>query len=363
VTRQKPGAPTATKGRSFSNAVGGFALGVTVGLSAVLLDRANLSRAAQNPQDPKPAIKASPAEISIPGWKALLVRTWRQFNSDHIVAVAGGATFFGLLALFPALGVFVSLYGLFGDVGQARMDVLKLEGVLPEGAISVLSEQMTRLAATPHARLGATFLVSLLLSLSSTNAGVKALIAGLNVAYEEKERRGFVRLNLISLGFTVGFVALAIAAAALPGMLRAMGVGTGPLIGLLRWPVLLAAVTAVLSVLYRYAPCREHARWRWITPGSGLAAVAWLAMSLLFTFYVANFGHYDKTYGSLGAVVGFMTWIWLSLTVVLLGAELNSELEQQTPADTTTGPPRPPGKRGAAVADRTPRGPPRGKDS
>ena len=116
---------------------------------------------------------------------------------------------------------------------------------------------------------------------------------------------------------------------------------------------MLAGVIGVLSVLYRYGPCRAHARWRWITPGSAFAALAWLAMSMLFTLYVANFGHYDRTYGSLGAVVGFMTWIWLSLAVVLLGAELNSELEQQTSADTTTGPPAPAGRRGAAVADKS----------
>jgi membrane protein len=298
----------------------------------------------------------SPAGIPARDWRAALRRTWTAFNSDHIPMVAGGATFFGLLALFPALGVFVSLYGLFADVEQARLHLLHLKGVLPDGAVSVLSEQMSRLAAVPHARLGVTFIVSLVLSLWSSNAGVKSLIAGLNVAYEEKERRRFLRLNAVSLSFTLGAVALALAAAAIAAAITRLGLQGSAVVSALRWPVLLVAIVGVLSVLYRYAPCRAHARWRWITPGSAFAALAWLAMSLAFSVYVANFGHYDKTYGSLGAIVGFMTWMWLSLTVVLLGAELNSELEQSTSVDTTTGAPQAVGHRGAAVADGPERG-------
>jgi membrane protein len=331
-----------------------FALGVLTGIGVFVADDLVAGRIGGRPP-PRPTAATSPVQIPARDWRSVLTRTWREFNDDHIPAVAGGATFFGLLALFPALGVFVSLYGLFADVEQARQHVLKLQGVVPAGAISVLSDQMIRLAAAPHAKLGMTFLVSLLLSLWSTNAGVKSLIAGLNVAYEEKETRGFLRLNAVSLTFTLGAVGLAVVAAALSGWIATVGLPAPQVIGLLRWPSLLVVVVAVLSVLYRYAPSRAHARWRWITPGSALAGVSWVIMSVAFSLYVANFGHYDKTYGSLGAVVGFMTWIWLSLTVVLLGAELNSELEQETSADTTTGPPRPRGQRGAAVADRAPR--------
>lgn len=332
-----------------------FALGLLVGLSTVFLD-ARLFQERRNgdePSIPGRSPAATPGDISAPGWRAVIARAWREFNTDHIPAVAGGATFFALLALFPALGVFVSVYGLFGDVEAARQHVLELNGVLPEGAIYVLSEQMMRLAATPHSNLGIAFVTGLLLSLWSSNAGMKALIAGLNVAYEETERRKFLQLNAISLTFTVGAVMLALVAAALPELLARAGLQDSLIVRILQWPVLLVVVGALLSVLYRYAPSRAHARWRWITPGGAFASLAWVAMSVLFTLYVANFGHYDKTYGSLGAVVGFMTWIWLSLTVVLLGAELNSELEQQTSADTTTGPPRPPGERGAAVADKS----------
>ncbi len=325
-----------------------YALGVVTGLLAVVGDRF-----LPPPRGHGSASNAaSPTELPARDWKSVLKRTWREFNDDHIPAVAGGATFFGLLALFPALGVFVSLYGLFGDVEQARQQILHLNGVLPEGAIAVLSEQMQRLAAFPHAKLGFTFVTSLVLSFWSSNAGVKALIAGLNVAYEETEARGFLRLNLVSLSFTLGAVLVALAGASLNGFIARLGGHGSPVVTVLRWPLLLAVVTGIFSVLYRYAPSRAHARWTWITPGGLFAGLAWLGMSMAFTLYVANFGHYDKTYGSLGAVVGFMTWIWLSLSVVLLGAELNSELEQQTAQDTTTGPAKRVGLRGAAVANR-----------
>jgi membrane protein len=258
----------------------------------------------------------------------LLRRTWQEYNEDQVAAVAGGATFFGLLALFPALGVFVSLYGLIADVEEARLHILRLDGFLPEGAVAVLGEHIARLAATPDASLGVAFAVSLLLSIWSSNAGVKSLIGGLNIAYDTPERRGFLRLNALCLGFTLAGVCFAILAGFVAGWLDRSGFGSVPLVALLQWPVLLILVVTALSVLYRYGPSRPPGRWRWITPGSAFVAVAWVCMSMAFTIYVANFGSYDKTYGSLGAVVGFMTWIWLSLTLVLIGAELDAELDK-----------------------------------
>jgi membrane protein len=233
---------------------------------------------------------------------------------------------------------------------------MSLANVLPGGAISVLSQQLVRLAASDHRSLGLAFASGLLISIISSNAGMKALIGGLNVAYDEQEKRNFLKLNAVSLTFTIGsiiFSVIAIAAVvAAPGLLRQLGLGSmGGAVTLLKWPLLLIIVIAGCSVLYRYGPSREHARWRWITPGGITAAVGWLVMSLLFSWYVANFGNYDRTYGSLGAVIGFMTWIWLSVIVILFGAELNSELELETLADTTTGPPEPAGRRGAFVAD------------
>jgi membrane protein len=256
-------------------------------------------------------------------WREVLLRTWREFGRDQIPAVAAGATFYCLLALFPALGAFVSLYGLFAYVEDARKQVLALHGLLPEGAIQVVGDEMVRLTSANHAGLGLTFLTSLLVSLWSANAGVKAVMAGLNVAYGEEEKRNFLRLNLVSLGLTVGGALFAMAAVAglvaLPAILPTE---------LIRWPVLLAAVMFMISALYRFGPSRERPLWRWITPGSVVASAGWMVMSLLFTTYVAHFGSYNKTYGSLGAIIGFMTWIWMSLMVILLGAELNSELEK-----------------------------------
>ncbi len=292
------------------------------------------------------------------GWRQILVRTWKAFNADQILAVAGGVTFFSLLALFPALGAFVSVYGLISNVEDARREIVGMAGVLPGGAVTVIGDQMTRLAATNHAHLGLAFATGLLISVWSANAGVKALMSGLNVAYGEREKRSFIALNLMSLAFTVGLTAFSVAgtaiAVAAPRVLAFVGLGPFAGEGLLRWPVLAAVTFSLLALLYRYGPSREHARWRWITPGSALAGAIWVLMSIGFSLYVANFGHYNQTYGALGALIGFMTWIWLSVTVVLLGAELNSQLERQTSVDTTTGSPLPQGQRGATVSDRGP---------
>ena len=254
-----------------------------------------------------------------------------QFRPDH--RVAGGVTFFSLLALFPALGAFVSLYGLISNVEDARRQIVGLGGMLPGGAVTVIGDQMTRLSASNHAHLGAAFALGLLVSIWSANAGVKALINGLNVAYEVHERRNFIQLNLVSLAFTIGLTLLAVVGVATvvaaPQVLTTLGLGALREASLLRWPLILLVTIGILSLLYRFGPSRAHAHWRWITPGSILAAVLWMAMSVGFSLYVGAFGHYDRTYGPLGAMIGFMTWIWLSITAVLLGAELNSELEEQ----------------------------------
>ena len=317
--------------------VGGIAVGAALGVAAALAAVSRSPGATRGVAGAAAAV--TPLDIPARAWRRILQRTFTEFNQDRIPAVAAGAAFFALLSVFPALSAFVSLYGLFADVGEARRQIASLAGLLPSGAVSVIDDQLSRLGATDHGRLGLTVAVSLMVSIWASNAGIKALIGGLNVAYEQRERRGFVVLNLVSLSFTIGAVAFTVAGAAAiaaaPATLTALHVSGLVRLSPLRWPVLLVAVTSLLSLLYRYGPCRRRARWRWITPGSGLAAIGWVAMSLLFSWYVANFGHYNRTYGSLGAVVGFMTWIWLSMIVVLLGAELNAKIESQTTADTT----------------------------
>ncbi len=281
-----------------------------------------------------------PSGIPLIGWKDIAGRTWSEFNKDRITQVAGGVAFFALLAVFPALAAFVSLYGLFGDVGAAEKQIALLRGVLPPETLQFAAEQMARFAAKGTGQLSFAFAVSILVSIWSANGAVKALFDGLNVAYEQREKRGLIKLNLYSLAFTIGalaFVTVALSAViATPSLLAFLGYryGLGGL-SVLRWPALAALAVAALSILYRYGPSRTRTRWRWITWGGVVAALLWLLASMAFSWYVSAFAHYDRTYGSLGAVVAFMIWIWLSTMIVLAGAELNAEIEAQSGADTS----------------------------
>jgi membrane protein len=308
----------------------------------------------------------SPEQIPARGWRDILWRSWKEFSADQIMNVSAGVAFFGLLAMFPGMAAFVSLYGLFGDVGDAQKHLSALAGVVPAGSLTFIGKEMTRIASSKTSSLSVTFAISLALSIWSANAGVKGLFVGLNIAYEEREKRGFVKLNLISLTFTlltILFLTLAMAAmVAAPVIMERLYLYPGSrLLALLRWPVVLLVLMGGLSLVYRFGPSREHARWRWITVGSAVATAGWLIVSLLFSWYVTTFAHYDVTYGSLGAIIGFMTWLWLTATVVLLGAELNAEVEHQTATDTTTGEPLPMGMRGARMADRLGKAAPDGK--
>jgi membrane protein len=299
----------------------------------------------------------TPTDIPTLGWKDILWRTWKEFSDDRIMSVAAGVTYYALLAIFPAIAALVSIYGLFADPATIQDHLNALSGVLPGGAMDVIGEQVKRIASKGGGTLGLSFVIGLAIALWSANAGMKAVFDALNIVYDEEEKRSFVRLNLQSLAFTlaaIGFVLLALAGiVVLPIVLDFVGLGSGVewLLSLARWPILLAAVVAGLAVLYRYGPSRDKAEWKWVTPGGLVAAVLWLAGSMLFSWYVASFGSYNETYGSLGAVIGFMTWIWISSIVVLLGAEINAEMEHQTAKDTTEGPPQPMGRRGATMAD------------
>jgi membrane protein len=281
---------------------------------------------------------ASPWRMSWSGWKTAFRRTFDGINDNRLMSVAAGVVFYGLLAIFPALAALVGLYGLFADASTIDSAVSSLSGVLPGGALDLVHEELKRLAASPSAN-GVGFVVGLLVALWSANSGTKAIIDALNVAYEEKEQRSFIRLNLVSLGYTlIGMAAIILAVAAVvvvPIVISALGLGGGfsVVLRILRWPVLLALVIVGLAAAYRYLPCRREPRWQWLTPGSVLAAIIWFAASLLFSWYIANFGTYNKTYGSLGAAVGMMTWMWISMVVVLAGAQLNAEVERETSLD------------------------------
>jgi membrane protein len=299
----------------------------------------------------------SPWQIPWAGWKDILWRTYQQICEDRLMAVAAGVVFYGLLATFPAVTALVSLYGLFASPASIADHLASVGSFLPQGTLDIIREQVTRIAAKGEAKLGFTFLFGLALALWSANAGVKAVIDALNVIYDEKEKRGFFKLNLVSLAFTIaGLFAVLIAISAvvaIPVVLTFVNLGgwTETLVQVLRWPALLVMVMIALALLYRYGPSRREARWQWLSVGSIFAAAAWLGSSALLSWYIANFGSYDATYGSLGAAIGMMTWMWLSSIVILFGAELNSEIEHQTAADTTTQGDKPLGTRGAAMAD------------
>ncbi|MFL6822681.1 MAG: YihY/virulence factor BrkB family protein [Xanthobacteraceae bacterium] len=284
------------------------------------------------------------------GWKDILLRIWKNIGKDRVVVVAAGVTFYSILALFPAIAALVALYGLFAEPSTIASHLDSIAGLVPGGAIEVMRDQITRVASQGRTALGLTFIVSLLVSLWSANAGMKSLFDALNLVYNESEKRGFFKLNLVSLTFTlltIVFVMVAIGAVVVvPIVLNFLGLGgaTELVVKIARWPALFVVVTLALAFLYRYGPSREKARWRWLTWGSVFAAVGWLVVSILFSWYAENFGNYNKTYGSLGAIIAFMFWLWLSIIVVLIGGELNAETEHQTVHDTTTGAPRPLGR-------------------
>jgi membrane protein len=299
----------------------------------------------------------SPTEIPWRGWLDILWRTAMQASEDRILAIAGGIVFYGLLALFPAITALVSFYGLFATPNGIGNHLSFLQDVMPAEAYSVVQDQVSRVIAKGQAGLTFGFLVGVVLALWSANAGVKAVMDALNIVYEETEKRGFIRLNLVSLAFTVaGIFATLIAVGAVvvvPLLLSWLGLGglTETILRIARWPTLMVGMLLGLSILYRYGPSRRAAQWRWISLGAVVATVAWCAGSLALSYYLANFANYNATYGSLGAAIGTMTWMWMSAIVILVGAEINSEIEHQTARDTTVGSEKPLGLRGATMAD------------
>jgi membrane protein len=298
------------------------------------------------------------SDIPTRGWKEVLIQVWNNIGSHRVFTIAAAVTFYAILALFPAIAAFVALYGLFADPATISSHLNSLAGILPGGAIDVIGGEISRVAAQGSKSLGLTFVIGLLTALWSANAGVKAIFDALNMVYNEHESRGIIKLNLASLVFTTGaivFLLVAIAAIVVfPIALGYLGLsGAAQLIvSIARWPVLLIVVGLALAVLYRFGPDRAKPRWRWVSWGSAFATVLWLAASIAFSYYAAHFGNYNKTYGSLGAVIGFMVWIWISMIVLLVGAEINAELEHQTAKDTET--PKPIGRRRAQMADTVP---------
>lgn len=303
-----------------------------------------------------------PEQIPRKGWTDIFWRLGASYFGDRVGFMAGGVTFFVALSLFPTLGALVTVYGLFADPSQAAGRLELLYSVLPPGVARFLAEEMQRLAENSNTELTFTLVWTLLLSLWTANSAVKMLFYSLNVAYHEIERRNPVRFNLICMAFTVsGFLAVQLSAALVVGVPVVLG-----LLGLadewnhltpLRWPVLLVIYVAALALAYRVGPSRARARWRWVVPGAVFAGLLSLGLSFGFSWYVQTFVR-TASYGPLAAMMGFLLWTWLTVQIVILGAELNAEMEHQTAVDTTTGEPKPIGARGARVADSV--GPRRG---
>lgn len=308
------------------------------------------------PESDRGRAAEKPTHIPKKGWRDILLRTKQQMTKDHLSIVAGGVAFFLLLGMVPTLTAAISIYGLMADPSQISRHFESVSTFLPEAARDMMQQQITRISSqTNVAGWGAA--LSILLALWGASKATKSLIQGMNVAYDEVERRGTIKLSLLAIGLAlflivIGFLAIGMIVA-IPIALGFVGLGSWAetLMSVLRWPLLLGVAMFALAVLYRYAPCRDKAQWRWISPGTVLATLLWIAASALFAFYVSNFGSYNKTYGSLAAVVVTMLWLYISAYVALLGAELNAEIEHQTRKDTTEGKPRPMGHRSAYVAD------------
>lgn len=298
----------------------------------------------------------SPAQIPPGGWKDVLWRTFKEIGDDRVTLVAAGATYFLLLALFPSLTAFVSLYGLFTDPATVAEHVTTLSSFIPEG-VQIIQEQLARVIEQGAPTLGFALLTSLALALWSASAGVKALFAAMNIAYDEAEKRNFFLLNATAFVVTfAGVIVAALAAAvvlAIPGLLSVLGLGRGLewLIQIGGYVVLALLLLTGITALYHWGPSRHKDKWRWITPGALVAVTIILVVSLLFSWYAANFANFDKTYGSLGALIGFLTWGWVSTIAINVGAELNSETERPIARDSTTREDASMGQRHATVAD------------
>ena len=305
-----------------------------------------------------------PGDIPAKGWFQVTRRSWAEAKTDQVPLLAAGVAFYTFLSLFPAMIAAVTVYGLVADRRTVAEQAEKLSAALPRDAASIITDQMRAITEQPERSLGLGLLIALVLALWSASGGVGNIITAVNVAYDEEETRGFVKRKALALGLTLGaivFAAVAITLIAVAPALLDAFIPEGALRWLLeiaRWVGLLVAVAVGLAVLYRYAPDRDAPRFAWVSVGAAVATVIWMLASVGFSLYVDNFGSYSKTYGALAGVAVLMLWRWITAFIVLLGAEINAEAEQQTVRDTTVGEAEPLGHRGAVKADTLPPGEP-----
>ncbi|MFT4110591.1 YihY/virulence factor BrkB family protein [Propionicimonas sp.] len=302
----------------------------------------------------------SPHEIPLRGWREIVVRGWKEASADQVPLLGAGVAFFGFLALFPALIALTLVYGLAADPATISTQLAGLTASLPADARALLENQLQQLASAPTQGLGWGLALSLLIALWSASGGVGNLVTAVNIAYDEQRTRGLVKEKLVALGLTVGAIVVMVVLMALvavvPVAFEMIGLGGGwrGVAEVVRWLLVVLLVMAALAVLYRVAPDRDAPKFRWVSVGAVAATVLWLVASVGFSLYVSLFGNYAKTYGALAGVVVMLLWLWITSYAVLLGAEINAEAEEQTAKDTTRGPERPLGSRGAVKADSIP---------
>lgn len=301
--------------------------------------------------------------MPLAAWKQIAVRTWKQSSEDNTGLIAAGVAFYGFLALMPLLGAIVLTYGMIADPQTVVSNMKSLTSVMPADAAKLIGGQLMSIVHSSGTKKGIGLLIALAVAIFGARNAAGSLITALNIAYEEEEKRGFLRVNLLSLAITAAAVALsaiALIAISALGYLEKLVPGAPGFVvvagKIMSYVVLLLGAAAAAATLYRYGPDRKKAKWEWITPGSLFAALVWLLLTLGFGFYAAYFGNYGKTYGSLATVVVLITWMYLSAYVFLFGAELNSEIEHQTARDTTAGKRKPLGQRGAWSADHVAKG-------
>ncbi|MDS9470039.1 YihY/virulence factor BrkB family protein [Paracoccus sp. MBLB3053] len=302
----------------------------------------------------------SPRDIPPPGWKQILLRVRREIAKDHVSVVSAGVAFYGLIALFPAIAALIGLSGFFLDPSDLAGELARLSASLPPDAASIIENQVVAVTGGSGTGSGLVAVSGLALAIYGAMKGVLTLIEGLNIAYDEEEKRGIFRLYLTALALTLaillGFLATLALAIVLPSIVHLLPLASQFewAVPAISWIVLGLSSMLGLALIYRFGPSREPARWGWISPGAVVATLVWIGGTVGFSVYVQNFGTYTESYGALGGVIILLTWLWLSAFVVLAGAELNAETELQTARDTTTGSPLPMGSRGATKADTPP---------
>lgn len=299
-------------------------------------------------------------ELSPGSWWAILKRIYTKMHEHNLPLIAAGVAFYFLLAIFPLLGAIISLYGLMVSPDELQQHMALLIDVVPSQSRYIIEEQLTNLTEKSNSTLSWGFLLSLILSLWSSSKGANALITACNITYSESEGRSFFKGLLARMTCTLSIIVTVIVALAFITIVpkwiswASSGLMTAREAGWITWPIMLLLFNISLSALYRYGPHRKPAQWRWVTPGSVLATLLWIAASYGFSLYLSEFATYNKTYGSVGGIVILLMWLYLSAYIILLGAEANSAIELQTSKDSTVGDEKPKGERGAYVADHSP---------